>query len=261
MNYLRLFWAFFRVSVRGELAYRANFIIQLFQSLLSLGISLIGLAVIFSYTDTLGGWSPDEVLALVGVYFLVGGVIGLLIQPGMEDFIESVRNGTLDFDLTKPEDAQFLVSIQRVDIWRLIDILMGLGVLAFALVRLGQRVGGGEAAVFILMLIAGGVIIYSFWLILSTLSFWFVRVENILVVFQSMYEAGRWPISLYPGWLRYGLTFIIPVAFATTVPAEALTGRLNWVTLTIAVALAVVLFMLSRLFWRAGLRHYSGTSA
>jgi viologen exporter family transport system permease protein len=261
MNYLRLFWAFFRVSVQGEVAYRANFIIQLFQSLLSLGISLLGLAVIFSYTDTLGGWRPDEVLALVGVYFLVGGVIGLLIQPGMEDFIESVRNGTLDFDLTKPEDAQFLVSVQRVDIWRLIDIMMGLGVLGYALVRLGERVGGGEAAVFILMLIAGAVIIYSFWLILSTLSFWFVRVENILVVFQSMYEAGRWPISLYPGWLRYGLTFIIPVAFATTVPAEALTGRLNWVTLTIAVALAVVLFMLSRLFWRAGLRHYSGTSA
>jgi ABC-2 type transport system permease protein len=261
MNYLRLFAAFFRVSVLGEVAYRANFIIQLFQSVLSLGISLIGLAVIFSYTDSLGGWRPDEVLALVGVYFLVGGIIGLLIQPGMEDFIESVRNGTLDFDLTKPEDAQFLVSIQRADIWRLIDIMMGLGVLGYALARMGERVGGGEAAVFILMLIAGGVIIYSFWLILSTLSFWFVRVENILVVFQSMYEAGRWPISLYPGWLRYGLTFIIPVAFATTVPAEALTGRLTWVTLTIAVALAVVIFMLSRLFWRAGLRHYSGTSA
>ena len=261
MSYLRLFVAFFRVSVLGEVAYRANFIIQLFQSLLSLGISLIGLAVIFSYTDSLGGWRPDEVLALVGVYFLVGGIIGLLIQPGMEDFIESVRNGTLDFDLTKPEDAQFLVSIQRADIWRLIDIIMGLAVLGIALVRMGERVGGGEAAVFILMLVAGGVIIYSFWLILSTLSFWFVRVENILVVFQSMYEAGRWPISLYPGWLRYGLTFIIPVAFATTVPAEALTGRLTWVTLTIAVALAVVIFMLSRFFWRAGLRHYSGTSA
>jgi len=261
MNYLRLFWAFFRVSVLGEIAYRANFIIQLFQTLLSLGISLIGLAVIFSYTDTLGGWRPDEVLALVGVYFLVGGIIGLLIQPGMEDFIESVRNGTLDFDLTKPEDAQFLISIQRADIWRLIDIMMGLGVLAFALVRIGARVGGGEAAVFVLMLLAGGVIIYSFWLILATLSFWFVRVENILVVFQSMYEAGRWPISLYPGWLRYGLTFVIPVAFATTVPAEALTGRLNWVTLTIAVGLAMALFLLSRLFWRAGLRHYSGTSA
>jgi ABC-2 type transport system permease protein len=76
-----------------------------------------------------------------------------------------------------------------------------------------------------------------------------------------MYEAGRWPISLYPGWLRYGLTFIVPVAFATTVPAEALTGRLTWETLLIAVALAAVLFVVSRLFWRVGLRHYSGASA
>jgi len=261
MSYLRLLGVYFRVSILGELAYRVNFFVQLFQSLLSLAISLAGLAVIFSYTSTLGGWRPDEVLALVGVYFLVGGMIGLVIQPAMEQLIESVRNGTLDFVLTKPEDAQIIVSIQRVEIWKLIDIVLGFAVLATALIRLGEKVGGWQAAVFILMLLAGAVIIYSFWLILATLSFWFVRVENILVVFQSMYEAGRWPISLYPGWLRYGLTFIVPVAFATTVPAEALTGRLNWETLLGAVVLAAVLFMVSRLFWRVGLRRYSGASA
>ncbi len=261
MKYLRLFGAFFRVSIMGELAYRVNFFWQLFQSLLSLAISLVGLGVIFSYTDTLGGWRPDEILALVGVYFLTGGVIGLVIQPGMEQFIDSVRDGTLDFTLTKPEDAQLIVSIKRVEIWRLIDIGLGLAVLATALILLGEKVGGWQAGMFILMLIAGAVIIYSFFLILATLSFWFVRVENILVIFQSMYEAGRWPVSLYPGWLRYGLTFIIPVAFATTVPAEALTGRLTWETLLVGVVLAVVLLTVSRVFWRVGLRHYSGTSA
>ena len=261
MKYLRLLGAFFRVSVMGELAYRVNFFWQLFQSLLSLAVSLIGLAVIFSYTDTLGGWRPDEILALVGVYFLVGGMIGLIIQPGMEQLIESVRDGTLDFTLTKPEDAQFIVSIKQVDIWRLIDIVLGLGVLVAALIWLGEKVSIWQAGSFILMLIAGAVIIYSFLLILATLSFWFVRVENILVIFQSIYEAGRWPVSLYPGWLRYGLTFVIPVAFATTVPAEALTGRLTWETLLGAVGLAVGLFAVSRLFWRVGLRHYSGTSA
>jgi ABC-2 type transport system permease protein len=261
MKYLRLLGAFFRVGIMGELAYRVNFFWQLFQSLLSLVISLVGLGVIFSYTNTLGGWRPDEILALVGVYFLVGGLIGLVVQPAMEQFIESVRDGTLDFTLTKPEDAQLIVSIRRVEIWRLIDIGLGLAVLATALIRLGEKVGGWQAGMFILMLIAGAVIIYSFFLILATLSFWFVRVENILVIFQSMYEAGRWPISLYPGWLRYGLTFIIPVAFATTVPAEALTGRLTWETLLGAVVLAVVLLAVSRVFWRVGLRHYSGTSA
>jgi ABC-2 type transport system permease protein len=261
MNTLRLFWAFFRIGVMGEAAYRINFFIQLFQSLMELATSLAGLAVIFSYTDALGGWSPDEVLALVGVYFLIGGMIGLVIQPGMEELIESVREGTLDFTLTKPEDAQLLVSLRSVNIWRLIDILLGFGVLAAALIRLGEHVGTAQAASFGVMLLSGGAIIYGFWLILATLSFWFVRVENILEIFQSMYEAGRWPISLYPGWLRFALTFVVPVAFATTVPAEALTGRLGGTTILGAVALAVVLLVGSRLVWQRGLRQYSGASA
>jgi ABC-2 type transport system permease protein len=261
MSYLRLLAAFFWVGVMGEIAYRVNFFFQLFQSLLSLLVAVAGIAVIFSYTSSLGGWGQEEILTLVGVYLLVGGIIGLLIQPSMEQFIESVRDGTLDFTLTKPEDAQFLVSIRRVNIWSIIDIILGLAVLVIALVRLGEKVGVGQAGEFVLMLIAGAVIIYSFFLILATLSFWFVRVENILVIFQSMYEAGRWPVSLYPGWLRYGLTFVIPVAFATTVPAEALTGRLNWITLILGVAIAVFLSIVSRIFWRIGLRRYSGSSA
>jgi len=261
MNYLRLLAAFFWVSVISELAYRVNFVWQLVQSFLSLGVSLAGLAVIFSYTETLGGWRPDEILALVGVYFFVGGLIGLVVQPAMEQFIESVRDGTLDFTLTKPEDAQLTTSIKRIEIWKLIDIVLGLAVLVIALIRLGENVGAWQAGAFVLMLTAGGVIVYSFFLILATLSFWLVRVENILMIFQSMYEAGRWPISLYPGWLRYGLTFIIPVAFATTVPAEALTGRLTWQTLLVAVVLAILLFAASRAFWRVGLRRYSGASA
>lgn len=259
--YLRLVRAFFRISIIGEAAYRVNFFLQLFQSLLELATALAGMAVIFSHTETLGDWRPDEVLALVGVYFLVGGMIGLVIQPAMEELIESVREGTLDFTLLKPVDAQLLVSIRQVDIWRSMDIVLGAGVLIAALIRLGEHIGAPEAAAFAVMLLAGGVILYSFWLILATLSFWFVRVENILEIFRSMYEAGRWPISLYPGWLRFALTFIVPVAFAVTVPAEALTGRLDAVTLLGALTLAAVLFTLSRILWKTGLRQYSGASA
>ena len=261
MNYLRLFGVYFRLSVMGELAYRVNFYVQLFQSFVELATALTGLAVIFSYTDNLAGWSPNEMLALVGVYFITGGVIGLVIQPSLEQFITSVRDGTFDFTLVKPEDAQFLMSFQVVNIWKLIDIVMGAAVLATALIRLGDKVGVWQAVNFGLMLSTGALIIYSFWVILATLAFWFVRVENILVIFQSMYEAGRWPISLYPGWLRFALTFIVPVAFATTVPAEALTGRLNGSTLLGALVVACVLLVVSRLFWRIGLQRYSGASA
>jgi ABC-2 type transport system permease protein len=197
----------------------------------------------------------------VGVYILVGGVIGVVIQPSMEALIEGVHDGSLDFTLTMPEDAQLLASIQDVDIWEVLNILLGIGVLGVALGRLGEQVGLLQAAVFGLMVLAGGAIVYAFWLILATLSFWFVRVENILVIFQSVYEAGRWPVSLYPAWMRFGLTFLVPVAFAVTVPAEALTGRLTWQTGLSAVGLAAALLVVSRVFWKVGLKNYSGASA
>lgn len=261
MRYLRLLWTYFRVGALGELAYRANFFFQLFESLLELGTAVAGLAVIFTYTSTLGGWTPDQVLALVGVFFLMGGAIRMIIQPSMQQLIESVRDGTLDFSLVKPVDAQALSSIQRVEIWKLTDVGLGIGVLAVALARLGTRVGALHAAGFAAALIAGGVIVYSFWMILATSAFWLVRVENILMVFQSMYEAGRWPTSIYPGWLRFALTFIVPVAFAVTVPAQALAGRLTWQLLAGAWVFAAVLFVGARLFWKAGLRRYGGASA
>jgi len=261
MRYLRLLWTFFRVGAMGELAYRANFFIQLFESVLELATAIAGVAVIFTYTNRLGDWTPDQVLALVGVFFLVGGAIRFLLQPSLEQLIESVRDGTLDFTLVKPEDAQLLSSIQRVEIWKLTDVALGIGVLAVALARLGGHVGLVQALQFAAALVAGGVIVYSFWIILATSAFWLVRVENILVVFQSMYEAGRWPVSIYPGWLRFALTFVVPVGFAVTVPAQALAGHLTWPVVAGAAGLAAALFTVARVFWRLGLRRYQGASS
>jgi len=261
MRLLKLLWVFLRVGVMGEMAYPANFLAHLVDSALELGTALAGLALVFAHTASLGGWRSDELVALVGVYFLVGGVIGLVIQPGMEQLTEAVRDGTLDFTLTKPEDSQVLVSVWRIEIWKMIDVGLGFVVLAIALARMGERVGFGQAVAFGAALLAGGVIVYSFWLILATTAFWLVRVENILVIFQSVYEAGRWPVSLYPGWLRFALTFLVPVAFAITVPAQALAGRVTWRVLAGAAAFAAVLFAAARVFWNVGVRHYSGASS
>jgi len=261
MRIFKIFWLFFRVNMMGEFAYRANFVVHVLESALELGTALAGLAVIFSHTSTLGGWRPDELVALVGVYFLVGGLIGFVVQPGMERLTVAVRDGTLDFTLVKPEDSQLLVSVWRTDVWRLTNVVLGAATLAVALVRMGERVGLGQAAAFAAALAAGGVIIYSFWLILATAAFWLVRVENILVIFQSVYEASRWPVSIYPGWLRFALTFLVPVAFATTVPAQALAGKLSWSVLLGAAVFAAVLFLAARIFWLIGSHHYTGASS
>jgi ABC-2 type transport system permease protein len=261
MRAFRIIATYFRLGILGELEYRANFFVQIFESALGLIVALGGLVVVFNHTDTLGGWTPDQLVALVGIYILVGGLINLVINPSMERFMQDVRQGTLDFTLVKPADAQLLVSVQRVEIWKLVDVGLGLAVIGIALARLQATIGLADTAIFALALSCGAAMVYSFWLILATFSFWFVRVENLLVIFQSMYSAGRWPVGIYPQWLQFILTFLVPVAFAVTVPAEGLTGRLTLQTLLLAVALALVMLLVSRLFWRFGIRYYSGASA
>lgn len=261
MAYIRLIGLFFKLSILNELQYRVNFFVQIFQSILALIVALGGLLVVFDHTETLNGWTPPELLSVVGVYFLIGGVINTLIQPSMQKLMEDVRQGTLDFTLVKPVETQLIISIRQVQIWKLVDVGIGLVVLGIGLSQQGITVGLAEAAAFLLLLFLGMLIVYSFWLMLATCAFWFVRVDDILVIFQSMYEAGRWPVRIYPAWLQFVLTFLVPVAFAVTVPVEALTGRLTVNTFLAALALTAFMLTASRLFWKVGIRHYSGASA
>ncbi len=261
MARLRLIGTFIRLSILNELQYRVNFFTSMLQSLLSLVLSLGALLLVFQHTDTLAGWTPSDLLALVGIYYIMGSFIGAFVQPSLELFLMDVRKGSLDYTLTKPEDSQLLVSIRSVAVWRLVDAAIGIVLIGVAAVRGGNIPSLVEAAAFVLTLALGMVIVYSFWLMLATIAFWFIKIENILVIFQSMYQAGRWPVGIYPPFLRILLTFLVPVAFAVTVPAEALTGRITWGTLLGTLLLACAIFAAARAFWRFGVRHYSGASA
>jgi ABC-2 type transport system permease protein len=136
MRALRLLWLFFRVGALNELQYRANFWLQLLQSVIALGTGLAVLGLVFSQTPALNGWSQPELLAVMGVHTLMGGLIGSLIQPNMARLRDDIREGTFDFVLTKPDDVQVLSSIREVRIWRLVDVLVGLVVLGFAITQL-----------------------------------------------------------------------------------------------------------------------------
>jgi ABC-2 type transport system permease protein len=258
---LRLVGTFLRVGVQAELQYRANVAFSLLQSLVAVATSLAVLALVFSHTDSLGGWSGDELLVVMGVYVLMGGVIRSVVQPNMQQLMTDVQHGTLDFVLTKPADGQLLVSARRFELWQAVDVVVGAVLVLVATLRLDRTISVWAVLGFLVALVLGAVTIYSFWLLLTVLAFWLVRVDAIVELFDGMYQAGRWPVSVYPGWLRVGFTFLVPLAFAVTVPAEALTGRASGWTLLGAAVFTAGLFALTRALWRLGLRHYSGASA
>jgi ABC-2 type transport system permease protein len=261
VNALRLSWLFLKLGVLNELQYRVNFFVSLMQAAIALVTGLVVLALVYSHTDELNGWSQSELLCVLGVQILMGGAIKTYIQPNMTRLIEDVREGKLDFALTKPEDAQLLVSVREVRIWQAVDVVSGLVVLGFGLSRITTSVGVADAAAFAVALVFGAVLIYCFWLVIATIAFWVVNMWHAVELFDGVFQTGRWPIGIYPTWLRVSVTFLVPIAFAVTVPAEALTSRLDWQTLLFAALFTAFAFGLARWFWRFGLRRYSGASA
>ncbi|MFC0107903.1 ABC transporter permease [Kibdelosporangium aridum] len=250
-----------RVQVMNELQYRANFVMQIFQAALSLGVSLTIVVVVFEQVDQLNGWSRPELIILVGVFTLVGGLLRMIVRPNMNLLVMDVYRGTLDYVLTKPVDSQLLLSIREIRIWQLVDVLAGAGTIGWGVVATGGRVGLVDSLMFAAALVLGMVILYCFLFSLICTAFWFVRVKEIAELFESVTQAARWPLSIYPSWIRFGLTFVVPVAFAITLPAQALLSRLSWLALLGELVLTCGFLAFTRWFFRMALRRYTGASA
>jgi ABC-2 type transport system permease protein len=225
-----------------------------------LGWELLSLSIIFSNTATLGGWGPGELVALLGVWRLVNTLMAALIWPNTEKFNTSVRDGSLDYTLLQPVSSQFLVSFSRIVIWRVWDIALAA---VLIVTGVGMSRGGAPLNVvsFLLLAVSGALIIYSLWIVLIACTFWFVKFDNNVTILQALMDTGRYPATVYPAWMRLIVTFVVPIAVATTVPLQALRGELRWWQVLLFLAIGAASLVVAGQVWKMGVRRYSGASS
>lgn len=261
MRYLKLLGVFYKYSLLGELEYRVELIANVVMSVFWLAWAVIGVTVFFMYADKMGDWSYPEVLMVVALFTLFNGLMEAFLRPNIGSVIDQIRDGTFDFVRLKPVNVQFLASFRNIVVWHLIDVVIGIGLIAYALGQLRVVPSLAQIALFVLMLLTAMAIVYALWLTIASLAFWFVRLDNITELFYGFYEAGRYPVTIYRGIVRAFLTFVVPVAFVTTFPASALLGRLDQTTVLTGIAFGLLSFVLASRFWRFALRHYSSASS
>ncbi len=260
-KHLKILKIFAGSSVSAQMEYRANFIVQMISSLVAFVGALLGLSVLFGDDAGLGGWSLLEAQVLVGVFLLLEGLTEVLVYPNVRKIAEMVRTGTMDFTLLKPIDSQFSVSSRNVNVFAFPNVLLGFGLMVYALIKLGN-VSWTGILLSIPMLLSALTIIYCICFILITTAFWFVKVENIIELFWGFFRAGQFPITAFPaGGARILFTYIVPIAFITTVPAQALIGKISLESVLASLGIASVLFVASRLFWKFALKSYTSASS
>ena len=253
---LKLFWG---AAIAAELEYRINFVLAAVSSLGNLAGSLFGLFLFYRTGYRFSGYSWEEALVVLGIFTLLQGFSSTFLEPNLSRIVDRVQQGTLDFVLLKPISSQFWLSANTVSPWGIPDLIFGAVLVLYATIKLGVEIGNYFLTA--IPLLFGTITLYSIWFMLGATSIWFVKIYNVTEVLQGLLEAGRFPMAAYPAAYRFFFTFVVPVAFLTTVPAEAMLGRGEILWTAGAGILAIGLLFLSRYFWQFALRFYTSASS
>ncbi|HTT71590.1 MAG TPA: ABC-2 family transporter protein [Anaeromyxobacteraceae bacterium] len=260
-RYLALLFVQLRASTALALQYRVEFLGEGLLALFWTLWSLVPLLVVYGHRPAVAGWSFDEALVVMGWFTLMKGILEGAVNPSLTSVVEHIRKGTLDFVLLKPADAQFLVSTAKFEPWRAVDLAAGLALFGVAFHRMGRWPALPDVVKGFVLLACAAVALYSIWILVIAAAFYVVKVDNLSFLFSSIFDAARWPSTVFRGAWRLIFTFVVPLALMTTYPALALLGRLDLLTTALSVLGAALFATFARLVWLRSIGHYTSASS
>jgi len=260
---IRLLWTFLRISILSQLAYRGEFFIRLVFSLLNFVTSILSLVVLFQQVQHIHGWTLSSMLALLGVYLILSALRNLVFGPSFDALAGldgEIWTGRFDFTLLRPVSVQFMASFRNWSIYALFDLILGIMVLGVAMKQLHQVLSPWQVATFLLALIVSVGALYAVLLLFTTLIFW---SPGFLFtwLFDALFQMARYPVDIYPFWIRLLLTWLIPVGIMTTIPAQALIGSISPLLLLAVMLAVILLILLASTLFRLGSQRYSSASS
>ncbi len=262
LHYLSLYAALWRNSVIREMSFKVNFLMWLVVETLWFALQLSFISVLYLHTESIGTWTKWQVVALAGTSHLIQQLFTALFLTNLTALSEHIRTGKLDFMLLLPVNTRFLVSFRQVDLGGFVSAAGALGVIGYALHRLGHTPSVAQAVGFLLLVLVGILIHYSLMLILSATSFWTVRAQGIVWGYYNLFNIARLPDEAFRGPFKAVFTYALPMLLVSNVPVKLLVDKLaSPLEILLLVTLAALIFAASELLWRFALKRYTSASS
>ena len=128
-----------------------------------------------------------------GLYTVFDGMATTWLRPNLGAIVTHVREGTLDFVLLKPIDSQFWLSLRTLSPAGLPEIGLGLVLLLWGSHQAGVALSLFSLFTVLVMLLAGGLILYSLWFLIAATSIWFVKTWNATEVLRALLASAVIP--------------------------------------------------------------------
>jgi len=256
-RYLKVYKKLLAINFSNLIVYRTNFVNNILASLSWGGLILIQMLLLTSRSNNSFGWSRDEILLFTGIFSTIISIFHMFITPNFEMLSRNINLGKLDHMLLKPLDSQFLSSVWLVNYATFIRLILSIVFTGYFLNRLSFSLTILNVGFYLILLLLGFVVLYSLWLLVISLLFWFTRLTNIVELMFSITGMSRFPGEMFSQFSRLLFFLIFPILFIVFVPTKIFLGRYQFNDLPFLIFIAIVMSYGSRKFWLFALKHYT----
>ncbi len=261
-KHLYIYFLFTKNSVIAQMEYRFNFIGNMAMEAGYLLVKLSYVVVVYRSGVNINGLTPDEILFFIGTFIAMTGVYAGMYMLNNFGLRSKIKDGELDFYLTKPISLQFMATLRRVDLTIFsVDVIAGGVVVAIAWYRLAIPLTLLTLGGYLLLMALSAVVAYALFLLPQILTFRFIDTSAIAEITDMFWDFNNMPMNLYDNWIRQLGVFVLPIFVITNFPPLFVLNKMPPVYLFWALLAPILLMGIVRTAWKRGLRSYSSASS
>lgn len=261
-KFQKLVSTFVKFRLNLKMMYSVDFWVGIVTDLSAFLLQVVMYSVLFLNTDQINGWSKYQVIFFIGTFIAIDSLRMMTYFFGIMNIPTLIRTGKLDIYIVKPVNTLMLISVESIDMTRIITLLMGVIIQVYAYMHLRFAVTIGMVIGYLVLFLLMYFLLYFIMLSFYSLSFWVTSVNVLFKVDMELNNfAFRVPGIVYEGICKIIFYILIPYGMIATIPTKFLTqglGIREWVTV-IAVFICYAIFGLY--IWNKGLKHYNSASS
>lgn len=259
---IKMHGIFISQDLKRMMEYKIDFLTGAVSFLLSQGINIAFLWIIFSQIPSLVGWSFEEIVFIYGFSLLPKGLDHLFCDNLWRVGYFIVDKGDFDKYLTRPINPLFSVIVELFQVDALGELILGLVLIGTTITAVSIQWSVLNVFLFILVLPFAMFIYTGIKTITAAIAFWTKRSGHITHMFYMVNDFAKYPTSIYNDFIKTVITYIIPFAFTAFYPASYfLKGENPWFNIGGTVVISILLCTISVLVWNKGVKAYESAGS
>ncbi|MCR4581208.1 MAG: ABC-2 family transporter protein [Bacilli bacterium] len=258
---MRLFFKYLALHLKIELEYKSSFIMTILAQVFYILAELITIIAVIAKFELFDMYSIYEVLFNFSVLWF-GYACMEFIFRGFDLFSQLIVSGDFDILLIRPRSLFIQIVGSKIGYEKIGRLIVITGLFIYTIAHLITNWTILKALLLLFVLIGVCAMYLAIFIFGAALSFVTIQGLEAINIFSSgSRQVGQYPMQIYHKAVIWVFTFVIPLTVVNYYPLDYLLDRTTNIAYVFMPLLTFILFILSLIAFRFGVKKYTSTGS